>query len=367
MSDARHRAFLDELAQAHPALRARADELAADVGATLARVPGLKIHSVTARVKDPASLTQKLARPDKSYASLWDVTDLVGLRVVTYFEDDVDRVATVIEQTLPIALEHSVDKRRRHDPSAFGYRSLHYVCSLGIAALPRAAFELQVRTVLEHAWAEIEHDLGYKSGDVVPGPVRRRLHRVASLLELADQEFVAVRASLDAYASALPRRIEAEADAITLDRLSLATLLDSPPVRAVDEAVADAVGATLTQETFFPDYLVRMLAAAGLRTVGDARRAFEDHRAGLTKLVRPYFDFARDVWGLTPAAAGTLPRGYSVFFLVHAVVLHGAALRIDEVQRLTRLYRVLDHPDDERAAQRVASQLAEVLGRRGGA
>jgi ppGpp synthetase/RelA/SpoT-type nucleotidyltranferase len=364
--EAHRHALLAEFDRVTPALRARAAALRDEVAAALAGIPGLKVHSVTARLKDRDSLAKKLARPDKSYAALWDVTDLVGLRIVTYFAEDVDRVATLIEGRFAVALEHSVDKRKRHDPTAFGYRSLHYVCRFGGELPEAAAFEIQVRTVLEDAWAEIEHDLGYKSADAVPAPVRRRLHRIASLLELADQEFDAIRSTLEAYARALPRRIEEEADAVSLDPLSLSTLLDSEPVRALDRAVADEVDAELGEETFFPDYLLRMLAAAGLGTVGDARRAFREHAARIPALVRPYFAFARDAWGLSPLQDGTLPRGYAVFFLVHAVVLEGAALRLDEVQRLTRLYRELDYPDDPRTAQRVASQLAEALGRREG-
>ena len=58
--------------------------------------------------------------------------------------------------------------------------------------------------MLDHAWAEIEHDLGYKARDTVPAAARRRLSRLAGLLEMADQEFVAIRRDLDEYAAALP-------------------------------------------------------------------------------------------------------------------------------------------------------------------
>ena len=90
----------------------------------------VKVHSVTYRTKAQESLAGKLARPDKQYRRLSDVTDLLGLRVIVYFEDAVEQVGDILEQRLPMALEHSIDRRRRNDGNSFGYRSLHYVCRL---------------------------------------------------------------------------------------------------------------------------------------------------------------------------------------------------------------------------------------------
>jgi len=363
----RHDALLEQYDDAIPALRASADALRGDLTAWLAEEPGLKVHSVTWRLKTRDSLARKLARPDRSYRDLWDVTDLLGLRIITYFEDAVDRVAELLERRLPVALEHSIDKRRRGDATAFGYRSLHYVCRLGApeggAAQARlhskACCEIQVRTVLEHAWAEIEHDLGYKSPDVVPAAARRRLSRIAGLLELADQEFVAIRTGLETYAKALPHRIEAAGESVSLDRLSLVPLLACAEVREVDHAIAHALGKDLGDDPFFPEYLLKMLSSTGIRTVEDARAGVRDHASTIVSLVKPYFAFAFRTWSLSPEQMVRILRGYSLFFLAHAAVLKTSALRIDKV---AHLYRELDYPDDERAAQHVASMLVDAFG-----
>ena len=134
-----------------------------------------------------------------------------------------------------------------------------------------------IRDRLEHGWAEIEHDLGYKSQDVIPADARRRLSRLAGLLELADQEFVAIRSGLEAYARSLPERIAAVDEVVLLDSLSLAPLLDCPEVRSVDAAIARALGRDLGLDAFFPAYLLRMLRGAGVRTVEQARTGVRDH------------------------------------------------------------------------------------------
>jgi ppGpp synthetase/RelA/SpoT-type nucleotidyltranferase len=360
--------LLEDYDRALPFLRARGELLRAELAALLAVDHEVKVHSVTLRIKSRASLAHKLARPDRSYRSLWSVTDLIGLRVIVYFEDAVDRIGKLLEAHLPIDFAHSIDKRRR-DSTTFGYRSLHYVCHAATAAsddgraLPaEASFEVQVRTVLEHAWAEIEHDLGYKSGAAVPANVQRRLHRLAGLLELADQEFGAIRDDLRDYVRVLPERIAAAGDSVLLDRLSLGALLDCAEVRDLDRVIAVALDKELGDEPFYPDYLLRMLGSSGIRSVGEARAGIAAHAGLIASMVRPYFAFAWQTWQLSPDQMNRVFRGYSLFFLAHAELLTGPALGIGKVERLARLYRELDYPDDERAAQRVASELVDAFG-----
>jgi len=359
MSNAHILEAFDEL---RPVLAKRGDELRTEIAGWL-HAQRIKVHSVTARVKDRDSLARKLARPDRSYPNVWSVTDLLGLRVITYFEDGVDEVGRVLEAQLPIDLARSNDKRARIEPRAFGYRSLHYVFEIGGTApvLPAdARAEIQVRTLLEHTWAEIEHDLGYKAPGAVPAPIRRRLSRLAGMLELADREFVAIRDELVDYERSLPRRIAARDD-VPLDGLALGALVTSADVEPLDRAVADAFGAPLGELVFFPDYLLRMLLATGLATVADVRAALTVHAAAIAEMARPYFQFAARTWRLSPAREGCVLRGYALFFLAHCHVLAGANLQLDRVERLSRLYRELDYPDDPAEAQRVASLLVEAL------
>lgn len=359
MSDPRTK----ELTSHAAILTERAAALREELVALLAREPHLKIHSVTARVKSPQSLAGKLARPDRTYESLWDVTDLVGLRVITYFEDDVDRVGRLVEAHWPVDFANSTDKRKRRETHAFGYSSLHYVCSMkGDAALPDGArCEVQVRTLLEHAWAEIEHDLGYKAAAQMPKPVERRLVRLAGLLELADQEFARIRDDLQSYESSLPKRIAEDSHAVALDRLSLASLLDMPEARTIDHRIAKAMGKKLGTEPFFPDYLLRMLALSGIETVADARAGLAKHEEAIVSMVEPYFAFAWASFQLSTEAMPRAPRGYSLFFLAHATVLFAESLGVSKAERLARLYRELDYPDDEKKAQKVASELVSAF------
>ena len=145
----------------------------------------IRVHQVQTRVKDRDSLKNKIIRKNDKYESLSDITDIVGVRIITYFDDEVDQIATMIEEEFVIDQENSVDKRKI-DSDKFGYRSLHYVASLKrdrtnlpeYSSYGEQKFEFQIRTILQHSWAEIEHGLGYKGEFEIPSSAKRTFYRV---------------------------------------------------------------------------------------------------------------------------------------------------------------------------------------------
>jgi ppGpp synthetase/RelA/SpoT-type nucleotidyltranferase len=163
---------------------------------------GLDVVQVESRAKDAESFVRKLQRKKGQYERpLVDMTDLIGVRVITYYLEDVARVADVIAQEFTVDEDASVDKAETLDPDRFGYVSVHYIVSLGSARAGLAEWtvfagkkaEIQVRTATQHAWAAIDHKLSYKSSDEAPPRLRRRLSQLSALFELADEQFSLVR------------------------------------------------------------------------------------------------------------------------------------------------------------------------------
>ena len=128
----------------------------------------IPVHSIEARTKEREKFEEKINVPESRYAALGDITDISGVRIITYFLNDVDRASEIIKNEFEIDWENSVDKGAQLAPDRFGYLSRHYVAKLPESRLRLTEykqfgdckFEVQIRTILQHAWAEIEHDLG---------------------------------------------------------------------------------------------------------------------------------------------------------------------------------------------------------------
>jgi len=198
---------------------------------SLLKQKGIKVHQIQTRVKDRDSLEKKILAKQK-YKSLDDITDIVGVRIITYFDDEVDQIATLIEEEFVIDQDNSVDKRKI-DSDKFGYRSLHYVANLKkdrtnlpeYSSYKEQKFEFQIRTILQHSWAEIEHDLGYKGEFEIPSTAKRTFYRVAALLEQADIEFVKLKSTIADYENSLSQSIKNNPSQIEINKASLTSFM----------------------------------------------------------------------------------------------------------------------------------------------
>ncbi|MDM1791310.1 RelA/SpoT domain-containing protein, partial [Serratia marcescens] len=164
-------------------------------------IKGIKIINVNKRVKTLESLSDKLIKKQSKYNDINEITDIVGVRVITLFSDDVDGVARIVESEFDVDIENSIDKRKSESPDKFGYMSLHYVIQMkkNRTNLPEykefagLKAEIQIRTSLQHSWAEMEHGLQYKNSDALPYKIRRQLSSLSSLLETADSQLVLLK------------------------------------------------------------------------------------------------------------------------------------------------------------------------------
>lgn len=164
----------------------------------------LDIHAIHSRVKDIESSNKKASK--KSYSNPEkEMHDLAGIRVITYVESDLEKVSEIIKKTFQIDLKNSINKKDELGTDKVGYQSVHYVAQLkqDRLKLPEyrkfkgLKFEIQIRTILQHAWAEIEHDRNYKFSGQLPPEIKRRFTVLAGSLELADREFNSIASAID--------------------------------------------------------------------------------------------------------------------------------------------------------------------------
>ncbi|MGF6592149.1 GTP pyrophosphokinase [Pseudomonas sp. 2835] len=168
----------------------------------IARSVNIDIHTIESRSKTVESFSEKISRPGKSYNNpLEDITDLCGLRVILYYQEDVERLSKAIRNEFTVDDKKSTDKRSELKNDQFGYISVHLICRVSEKRIDLLEwqsyanfnFEIQIRTVLQHAWASISHALQYKSSADIPSQFSRQLSRLSGLLELSDEQFSDLR------------------------------------------------------------------------------------------------------------------------------------------------------------------------------
>jgi ppGpp synthetase/RelA/SpoT-type nucleotidyltranferase len=296
----------------HRDLAAKLDTLINEVLAA----QGIRAHSVNARVKERGEVERKLQRNPDAFTDLCDMTDVVGVRIITYFTDQVEEVAKIVEDEFDIDQAKSTDKGADLEPDRFGYLSLHYIARLAAGRAEWAeyrrfagcVFEIQIRSILQHAWAEIEHDLGYKSEASVPRHIRRRFSQLAGLLEIADERFLEIRRESEAYGAEVKRRLRHDPGSVFIDKESMAEFIrTSSRVRQLDDAIAASsrmrmADAHLTE--YVSDVLSRNSQAAGFRTLAEIQSWLDRYGEVIVGYARRWY-----------TKSDTVLRGASLFYV----------------------------------------------------
>jgi ppGpp synthetase/RelA/SpoT-type nucleotidyltranferase len=220
------RSAVQAYAEMQPELVEVTDGFVTDV-TTLLDDAGINYLSVTGRAKSVASFAGKAARSVNGrplYTDpLVDITDQIGVRVITYVHGDVAAVADLLADQLTVLDDRDMGLETASE-GRFGYASRHVLVALDPPHENRSA-SVQIRTVLQHAWAEFEHDIRYKGSipEEHAPDLDRRFTLAAGLLELADREFSEIRDRLQV--SMTDQRAEADVNDPRLSAQDLAKFL----------------------------------------------------------------------------------------------------------------------------------------------
>ena len=245
-----------------------------DMLSNIAKELGLTVLAVEHRVKEEKSLAGKLERKGDGYNTLEDITDILGCRVICFLSDEVDKIGKKVEDSFVVDWENSSNKKDLLKENAFGYLSLHYICSLPFGdkwpnEICGKKFEIQIRTILQHAWSAIHHDIGYKSDFGVPREISRQFARLAGLLELADDEFVRARDNMVGYTEDIRKRIITDdADDVQINMISLNEyVLHNKNMQKLIKEIAAISNAEIS--VIDPESYIIQLAYLGIKKLGD--------------------------------------------------------------------------------------------------
>ena len=335
-------ALMKQFRELRPTLEQLAKD-AYDLLSTKLREQGIYVTAIEYRVKTEKSLAGKLELKGAKYKTIEDITDLVGLRIITFYTDEVDKVAAIAKRIFDIDWKESVDKRK-HQLDVFGYNSLHYICRLKTGG-PR--FELQMRTGLQHVWSTIEHDLAYKGDVKIPNEYRRQFSRLAGMLELIDDEFSRLRATLTDYRRRVKSLVESgKLDDVELDSESFRNYLNLHPFDRLNKRIA-----AVNQAEIYPTSLqpfLRVFEKFGFTTLGDidrfiAANSDDAYQMALSQIALTDLDILSENVGL-----------------LNLCVVH--AVKTDGIRSLYRMYKALygASPQTEEMAQFTYEQACQL-------
>jgi len=163
-------------------------------------LPNTRIDRIVARAKTIPSFTKK-ATSEKNgrlrYAEPFQqIQDQIGVRIIVYYKSDIKIIESLLEDLLRHIERHDFIEEKSND-IVFGYEGVHYIFSLPKHILPESLcaeivpdfFELQIKTLFQHAWAQAEHDLTYKPNSVWTNEEKKYINFIAAQAWAADELF----------------------------------------------------------------------------------------------------------------------------------------------------------------------------------
>ena len=312
MSDNNLDSSFDECRPLYEALRKQTEALIRNI----LDVRHLRYHVIESRTKSIDSFREKIGRSGKNYRDpLTDITDLCGCRIIAFYLDDCKKIAQIIKSEFEIVEEELHHQPDNLDVDRFGYISAHYIVRISAARidLPEWApyrglkIEIQIRTVIQHAWSAVSHAIQYKEETKVPSSLQRRLYRIAGLFELADEEFVGIRDQRLQIQEIVATEISKGNTHISISSASLLEFLNS--WKGLRKAKNAAVKAGFSINSYDVDhsvisYLYQIASRNGLTTIGEVEQVLDLRNISIfNKLMIKYRELRDDPiirWSVTP-------------------------------------------------------------------
>lgn len=245
----------------------------------------IEFSSVSHRAKTLKSFLEKITR--KSYTDPFtDITDFSGVRVVFLYQSSFIAIEKIVNKEFKVL--EKVDKLNDKGTDKFGYGAIHYIVQLGKRSsgarydyLKHLKCEIQVRTVLQDAWAIIDHHLVYKNESDIPTTLQRKLNSLAGLFETADNQFENIRQEREKYLSVIHESIKT--NDFLKNELNLDTFIEyskwkfpSLPVQTFDKQA----------QRIFED-----LSQVGFKNIADLDKVIEKYKGQINKIKKDFAKF----------------------------------------------------------------------------
>ena len=316
---------------------------------------GLKEQNITVagvegRVKKLDSFKGKMELKGYKYDSIYDITDCVGCRVITFYAHEVDKVAGIIGGLFNVDWSDSVDKRNIQDSDRFGYLSLHYIVSIpestmtieGCPDFNKIRFEIQMRTILQHMWSTANHDTGYKSDIQIPKRYSRKLAQLAGLMEIADNQFDELISDIENYRRNVKEMISnGDLESVDLDWDAFQNYLQHEPFVELNKRIASINMAEIRETTPYPYFeVLKKLGIEKMSELQEMREKYSDdaYRLAVAQLSGTDLDILSSNVGLQNVILSYLIREKGLKGLIdYYDITQGGKNSVSQAERIMKL------------------------------
>jgi len=194
---------------------------------------GLKLgFPIQKRIKTWSSIKDKILDQNLKLKSIEQLQDLIGLRTVFLYTRDLKLIEGIIKRTFIVKKQYDTSDKLAENQ--FGYSSIHFVIQFpkdwlkvpSLSEFGKFSAEIQIRTLAQHIWSEVSHELQYKSKVDVPKNLIRPIYRASALLETVDLEFERLLYEREEYRKQIDEKIDQELNVDNIEQI-LDSLLPS--------------------------------------------------------------------------------------------------------------------------------------------
>ncbi|MBE0502191.1 MAG: RelA/SpoT domain-containing protein [Desulfuromonadales bacterium] len=220
-----------------------------------------EVTKIEGRVKDREECIKKFHRKyqnrlesdEKPYRIKDYLSDLIGIRIICLYEDQIELVSAVLKKHFTIIDVTDKISAVENTEASFGYKGLHMdisltpemTCQSKYQACADYPFEVQIRSLIQDAWSVLDHKIKYKKS--IPNALKRRINLLSALFELADREFKEIR-------NATMELIQQATVAPISDTLEESGTTSGQPTTAVTEKAVNAFNFLRIASHFFRDF-----------------------------------------------------------------------------------------------------------------
>lgn len=187
---------------------------------------GLKLgFPIQKRIKTWSSIKDKLLDQNLKLKSIKQLQDLIGLRTVFLYKRDLKLIENIIQKTFVVKKRYDTSDRLAENQ--FGYSSIHFVIQFpkewlkvpSLSEFGGFSAEIQIRTLAQHIWSEVSHELQYKTKEDVPLNLIRPIYRTSALLETVDLEFERLLQEREEYRKQIDKKIDQELNVDSIEQI----------------------------------------------------------------------------------------------------------------------------------------------------